>query len=45
MEMKFAEINGEMKEVVIMTMEEYEFERNLMKSNERKRTKQYGKRR
>ena len=31
MEMKFAEVNGKLKEVVIMTMEEYEFDRNLMK--------------
>ena len=32
MEMKFAEVNGKIEEVVIMTMEEYEFERNFMKS-------------
>ena len=32
METKFAEVNGKIEEVVIMTMEEYEFERNLMKS-------------
>ena len=31
MEMKFAEVNGKLEEVVIMTMEEYEFDRNLMK--------------
>ena len=32
MEMKFAEVNGKLEEVVIMTMDEYEFDRNLMKS-------------
>ena len=32
METKFAEVNGRLKEVVIMTREEYEFERQLMKS-------------
>ena len=32
MEIKFAEVNGKLEEVVIMTMGEYEFERNLMKS-------------
>ena len=32
MEMKFAEVNGKLEEVVIMTMEEYEYERELMKS-------------
>ena len=31
METKFAEVNGKLEEVVIMTMEEYEFDRNLMK--------------
>ena len=31
MEMKFTEVNGKLEEVVIMTMEEYEFDRNLMK--------------
>ena len=32
METKFAEVNGRLEEVVIMTVEEHEFERNLMKS-------------
>ena len=31
MEMKFAEVNGKLEEVVIMTRAEYEFDRNLMK--------------
>ena len=31
METKFAEVNGKLEEVVIMTMKEYEFDRNLMK--------------
>lgn len=31
METKFAEVNGKLEEVVIMTIEEYEFERNMMK--------------
>lgn len=31
METKFAEVNGKLEEVVVMTREEYEFDKNMMK--------------
>ena len=31
METKFADVNGKLEELVIMTREEYEFDRNMMK--------------